>query len=49
MLATTSGKNLRQYKNSLYLIEQEILALTSSPNMVGEVKNLSPNFKLIAY
>lgn len=48
MLATTNGKNL-QYKNSFYLIEQEILALTSSPNMVGEVKNLSPNFKLIAY
>ena len=48
MTATTNAENLRQYKITFSLIVEQILAFTSHPNMVREVKNLSPNFKQIA-
>ena len=45
MTATTNAENLRQYKIRFSLIAKQILAFASHPNMVREVKNLSPNFK----
>ena len=48
MTATTNAENLRQYKIRFSLIAEQILAFASSPNMVREVKDLSPNFKQIA-
>ena len=39
--------NLVQNKNRFYLTVELILAFESSPNMVREVKNLSPIFKHI--
>ena len=41
-------ENLRQYKIRFSLVAEQILALASYPDMVREVKNLSPNFKQIA-
>ena len=49
MSATTNAENLRQYKIRFSLIVEQTLAFTSSPNMVREKKNLSPNFKQIAW
>ena len=48
MTATTNAENLRQNKIEFFLIAEHILALASYPNMVREVKNLSPNFEQIA-
>ena len=45
MTATTNAENLRQYKIRFSLIAEKILVFPSHPSMVGEVKNLSPNFK----
>ena len=42
MTATTNVENLQQNKIILYLIAEQILAFASSPNMVRETKNLSP-------
>ena len=36
-------------KNKISLIAEQILAFASSPNMVMEVKNLSPNVKQITW
>ena len=49
MTARTNAENLRLYKIRFPLILEQILAFASSPNMVREVKNLSPNFKKIAW
>ena len=48
MTATTNAENLQQYKIRLSLIVKQILAFASHPNIVTELKNLSPNFKQIA-
>ena len=48
MAETTNAENLRQYKIRFSLIVEQILAFTSGPNMVRELKNLSPNFEKIA-
>ena len=48
MSVKTNAENLRQYKTRFALIVEQILAFTSSPNMVREIKSLSPNFKQIA-
>ena len=47
MTATTNAENLQQYEPRFSLIVEQILAFASSPNIVGEVKNLFPNFKQI--
>ena len=45
MTTTTIAENLRQYKSRLLLtVEQILLTFTSSTNLVGEVKNVSPNW-----
>ena len=49
MTATANARNLGQYKITFYLIVEQILAFGSSPNRVGEVKSLSPNFKQDAW
>ena len=48
MTTATNVENLRHYKSRFSLIVEEILAFTSSTNLVREVKNLPPNFKRIA-
>ena len=48
MTATKNAENLQQYKSRFSLIAEQVLALASHPNMLREVKNLSPNFKQIA-
>ena len=48
MTMTTTAENLRQLKIRFYLILEPILAFASSPNMVREVKDLSPKLKQIA-
>ena len=48
MKTTTNAENLQKYNIRFYLIVALILAFASSPNIVREVKNLSPNFKQIA-
>ena len=47
MTTATNTKNLRKYKSRFSLIVEQILAFPSSTNLVGEVKNLPPNFKRI--
>ena len=47
MTATPNAEDLRQYKVRFSLIVEQMLAFASGPNMVREVKNLSPNFKQI--
>ena len=42
MVATTNVKHLQQYK-----IAEQILVFASQPNIIKEVKILSPNFKQI--
>ena len=44
MTTTTIAENLRQYKSRLLLTVEQILTFTSSTNLVGEVKNVSPNW-----
>ena len=44
MTTTTVAENLRQYKSRLLLTVEQILTFTSSTNLVGEVKNVSPNW-----
>ena len=39
----------KQCKIRFYLVVDQIPALASNPNMVREVKNLSPNFKQVAW
>ena len=41
MTTTTNAKNLQQYKSKLSLIEERILAVASSTDLVIEVQNLS--------
>ena len=48
MTATTNAENLPQYKIRFSLIAEQILVFASHPNIVREVKNMSPNFKHIA-
>ena len=48
MTTATNAENLRQYKSRFPLIVEQILAFTSSTDLVEEIKNLSPNFKRIA-
>ena len=45
MATTTHAENLRQYKIRFSLIAEQLLAFTSHPNMIREVKHLSLNFK----
>ena len=40
-------RKLRQYKIRFCLIAEQILAFALDPNIVKEVKNISPNFKQI--
>ena len=47
--ATINAENLRQYKLRFCLTVEQILAFASHTNTVREVKNLSPNFKQIAW
>ena len=47
MTATTNAKKFRQNKMCFSLIVEKVLAFASRPNMVREVKNLSPNLKRI--
>ena len=49
MTAKENAENWRQYEIRLFLIVEHILAFASKPNMVREVKNLSPNFKQIPW
>ena len=44
MTTTRNAENL-QDKRMFHLIVEQILAFTSSTNLVKEVKNLSPNLK----
>ena len=48
MTSITNAKKLRQYKSEFPFIVEQIVALNSSPGMVREFKNGSPNFKRIA-
>ena len=45
----TNAEKLRQYKSKFSLVVWQILAFAWSPNIVREVKNLSSNFKQIAW
>ena len=47
MTAPINAESFRQYRIRFSLIVEQILAFTSSPNMVREVKNLYPNLKLL--
>ena len=47
--ATTIVENLRQNKITFSLILEQISAFVSHPNIVGEVKNLSLDFRQIAW
>ena len=49
MATTTNAENLRQYKIRFSLIVEQILALTSSINLVKEFKNLSSNLKQVKH
>ena len=49
MTTTTNAENLRQYKIRFSLIVEQILALTSSINLVKEFKNLSSNLKQVKH
>ena len=49
MTAITNAKSLQQYKSRFSFTVEQLLAFASSPNMVGEVENLSPHFKQIAW
>ena len=46
MTAITNAENLRHYQSGFYLIAEQTLAFTWSPNMVGKEK-MSPNLKQI--
>ena len=48
MITTTNAENSRQYKGRFSLTVEQILAVTTSINLVREVGNLSLNFKQIA-
>ena len=43
MATKTNAENLRQYKNRFFLIVEQILVFALSGNLVGTVKNFSPN------
>ena len=49
MTATKNTENLRQYKIRFSFIAEQLLAFASHPNMMKEVKNLSPDFKQTAW
>ena len=40
MTAITNAENLRHYQSGFYLIAEQTLAFTWSPNMVGKEKNV---------
>ena len=44
-----TNTELLQYKRKISLIARQILACTSSTNLLREVKNLSPNFKQLKF
>ena len=48
MSATTNVGNLQQCEIRFSLITEQVVAFALHPNMVSEVKNVSPNFKQIA-
>ena len=48
MTATINDKNFRQYEIRSSLIAEQMLAFSSHPNIVREVKSLFSNFKQIA-
>ena len=48
MTTTTNAEKLQQYESKFSLIVEQTLASPSSTNVVGKVKNLSPNSKRIA-
>ena len=45
--STTNVENLQQCKIKFSLVTEQVLVFALHPNMVSEVKNLSPNFKQI--
>ena len=47
MTVTANAENLRQYKIGLSLIAEYIVVFASHPNIVREVKDVPPNFKVI--
>ena len=47
MTAIINAESFWQYKSTFSLTVDLILPFESSPNMIREVKNLSPNFKQI--
>ena len=47
MTATTNTENLRQYEIRFSSITEQTLAFDSHPNIVSEIKNLSPSFNQI--
>ena len=49
MTVTANAENLRQYKIGLSLIAEYIVVFASHPNIVREVKDVPPNFKLIEW
>ena len=48
MVVLINAENLRQDKIRFSLIVELLLTFKSSPNMVREVKNMSPSFTKIA-
>ena len=48
MTTTTSAEYLRQNESRFSLIVEQILTFALTTNVVGEVEDLSPNFKRIA-
>ena len=48
MTTKANDEDLRQYKWRFTLTVEQTLAFPSSTKLVGKVKNLSPNFKIIA-
>ena len=48
MTTKTNAENLRQYKSRFPLIVDQMLAFTTSTNLVREVKNMYLHFKQIA-
>ena len=49
MTAITNAKSLQKYKSRFSLIIEQILDFASSLYMIRKVKNLSANFKQIAW
>ena len=47
MTTITNAENLRHNENTFSLAEKQIMAFTSSANLVRRVRNVSPNFEQI--